>query len=236
MLIQLGTVILLFISNSIYKERDELMKRYLNEQKEHYEYLEQREEETKKFRHDLRKHIQMLYFMKEQGKYDDFDDYLEQMNIRIDNFGNRITVNNGIADAVINKYYEEAVSKGIDMVVKGNFPSECGVDAYDLCTVLSNILSNAIEASEKVSDKKIFLECRYTEDEILILEKNDYKDEGQFEDGTFITSKANKEKHGFGMKNINDAIKRHSKKQYFRKIFDKKAVIILFLTICIPQN
>ena len=67
MLFQLGTVFLLYSANGVYEENDALMKKYLNDQKKHYEYLEKREEETKKFRHDVRNHMQMLYYLQKKS-------------------------------------------------------------------------------------------------------------------------------------------------------------------------
>lgn len=209
-LFQLAAVILLFISNGIYKERDVLMKKLLNEQKEHYEYLERREEATKKFRHDIRGQMETLESMIEKKSYDEINSYFEQINMQIEKLGNKVSVNNGIADAVINKYYNEAVSKGIDINVSGKLPSTCDIDAYDLCTILSNVLSNAVEAAEKTDNRKITLDCRYSEDDIIIIAKNTYVDMGQFDGDEFITTKADRENHGYGLKNIRDAVKRNN--------------------------
>lgn len=38
-------------------------------------------------------------------------------------------------------------------MVSGHLPSECFVDAFDLCTIFSNILLNALEASEKCEEE-----------------------------------------------------------------------------------
>ena len=209
MLLQLGTVFLLYSSNSIYVENDALMKKYLNDQKKHYEYLEIREEETKKFRHDVRNHMQMLYYMQKNKQYEEIDKYLELLNVRIEEFGNSLTVNNSIVDAIINKFYTEAIAKGIKLHVKGKLPAICNIDAYDLCTVFSNVLSNALEAVDKIKNKEIFLECRYTDEEIIIIEKNMFENLGQFKDNDLYTIKEDKERHGFGINNIKDAVKRN---------------------------
>lgn len=209
MLLQLGTVFLLYSANSIYAEKDALMKKYLNDQKKHYEYLEIREEETKKFRHDVRNHMQMLYYLQKKGQYEEIDKYLELINVRIEEFGNSLTVNNSIVDAIINKFYTEAMTKGIKLHVKGKMPAICNVDAYDLCTVFSNLLSNALEAVDRIENKDIFLECRYTDEEIIIIEKNMFDNIGQFKDNELYTIKEDKERHGFGINNIKDAVKRN---------------------------
>ena len=113
--IQLAAVILLIISRDTYKEKEEITGKYLSEQIKHYKYLEQREKDTKKFRHDIKSHMQVLSSMAKNDMYSNFDEYMKDINIKIDSFGNVITVNNGIVDAIVNKYYSEALQKGIDI-------------------------------------------------------------------------------------------------------------------------
>lgn len=75
-LIQLGAVILLMVSRDIYRQKEEIVHKYLNEQNAHYEYLEKREEKTKKFRHDLKNHICVLERLSETDsqKYKEYCD------------------------------------------------------------------------------------------------------------------------------------------------------------------
>ena len=208
--IQLASVILLIISRDTYKEKEEITGKYLNEQIKHYKYLEQREKDTKKFRHDIKSHMQVLSSMAKNDMYSNFDEYMKDINIKIDSFGNVITVNNGIVDAIVNKYYSEATQKGIDIVIKGMFPKNCKISAYDLCTIFSNLLSNAIEAAEKSVEKRISMECRYTKESIIVITKNTFKDEGQFRHSKIITTKKDVEYHGFGIENIKDAVMRNN--------------------------
>lgn len=80
--IQLAAVILLFNQRNIYKEKEAIADKYLNEQKSHYEYLENREKETKKFRHDLRSHMEMISGMANNCEYEKMNKYLEKMHIK----------------------------------------------------------------------------------------------------------------------------------------------------------
>ena len=209
-LIQLASVILLIISRDTYKEKEEITQKYLNEQTKHYQYLEQREINTKKFRHDIKNHMQVLSMMAKNNQYSDFNEYMKEINMQIDRLGNVITVNNGIVDAIVNKYHSEAVQKGINITFKGMLPSACRISPYDLCTIFSNLLSNAIEAAEKSDEKRITLECRYTGDNIIIIAENTFKDEGQFSHSKIVTTKKDVEYHGFGIENIKDAVERHN--------------------------
>lgn len=120
--IQLCAVILLSMQRNLYKEKKLLTEKYLNEQKNHYEYLEKREKETKKFRHDFRSHLGLISNLAKNNEYEEIDKYLEKMHIKIEQLGNNVTVQNGIVDAIINQYYAKALQNNIKMEVKGRFP------------------------------------------------------------------------------------------------------------------
>jgi len=207
--IQLASVILLFTQRNVYKEKEALTYKYLNEQKSHYEYLENREKETKKFRHDLKSHMEMISKLAKEQQYDKMNAYLEQMNIRIDDFGNVVTVHNGIVDAIINQYYTKAQECGVHMEVKGRFPVDCAIDAFDLCTIFSNVLSNALEAAKETEEKYILVECVYTEMTIMIIVSNSYKPDAVNGGGQWKTRKADLNYHGYGLENIKDSVEKY---------------------------
>lgn len=208
--IQLAAAILLFAQRNVYKEKEQITDRYLNEQKNHYVYLETREQETKKFRHDLRSHMELISNLAKNREYEKIDKYLEKMHIKIDSFGNIITVQNGIVDAIINQYYVKAQQSGIAMEVRGRFPEECVIDAYDLCTIFSNVLSNAVEAAIETEKKMISLECRYNDKNIIIVVKNSYNNE--YQNGTlqWKTRKENLDYHGYGLENMKDSVEKYN--------------------------
>lgn len=208
--VQLGAVILLLLQRNVYKEKKLITEKYLDEQKNHYEYLEKREIETKKFRHDLRNHMQMLSDLAKERRYDEFYQYLDKINMKIDSFGNVITVQNGIVDAIINRYYSEALSKNIKMDVNGRFPSDCDIGAYDLCTIFSNLLSNALEGTSEAEDKWITVDCRYTDNNIIVVVKNSFKNDNQYGNGKNRTSKEDTEYHGYGLENVKDSIMKYN--------------------------
>lgn len=207
--LQLGAVILIMVQRNVYKESQQLTEKYLEEQKNHYEYLEKRETETKKFRHDLRSHMEMLTVLAKKRQYDKFEKYVEEINVNIDRFGNNVTVQNGIVDAIINKYYSEAVANEIDMEVKGRFPSDCKIDAYHLCTIFSNILSNALEATIEAEKKWISVVCKYTEDNILVEVKNTFDNKNTARNGKLRTHKKDANNHGFGLENVKESISKY---------------------------
>lgn len=209
MFIQIGLMIALIISRNVYREKEYLAAKYLEEQKLHYEYLENRERETKKFRHDIKGHLLLVNDLINKKQYEACETYLQEINVRIDRFSNKISVNNGIADAIVNRFYVEAEQKGVDLQVKGHLPNPCYLSGYDICTILSNLLSNAIEAEYAAGGAAVYVEFRYTDSEIMLVVENDYIQELEQSNGAFFTTKEDKANHGFGLENVKECVRKN---------------------------
>ena len=189
--------------------KEYLAAKYLEEQKLHYEYLENRERETKKFRHDIKGHLLLVNDLINKKQYEACETYLQEINVRIDRFSNKISVNNGIADAIVNRFYVEAEQKGVDLQVKGHLPNPCYLSGYDICTILSNLLSNAIEAEYAAGGAAVYVEFRYTDSEIMLVVENDYIQELEQSNGAFFTTKEDKANHGFGLENVKECVRKN---------------------------
>lgn len=57
-------------------------------------------------------------------------------------------------DAVIAPFVLEAESKNIKVQFKGRVSDDVAIDMFDMCTIISNLLNNAIEACEKYKRTK----------------------------------------------------------------------------------
>lgn len=201
-LVLLILVLEVMVSRDNHLKREQLSVKYLGEQVEQYKYLEQREEETKKFRHDIRNHMHMINSFLNEKNYTAVEEYMKSMDVKIESIGNKLTVYNGIVDAVINRYQSEALKEGVSLDVKGRFPVESRVSAFDLCTIFSNLIENAIRGQKEYGEGSIHIECAYNEDEILICIENDYVGELEYRDGRLKTTKRDISRHGIGLLNV----------------------------------
>lgn len=228
LLIQMACVILLLVSRNIHKEKELIIKQYLEEQVKQYEYLNEREKETKKFRHDIRGHLYFLNKLKQEGRDQEFEDYFQDIIGKVDDLGNNVNVGNDIVNAVLNKAYAEAENKNIKINVTGHFPSQCNISAYNLCTIFFNLLSNAIEAADKTTKREIWVICRYTIKEIIVEIGNYYCINDKLDKNRLQTTKNEKEYHGWGMKNVEDSVA-DCKGQMDIEIVDDKFIVSIVL-------
>lgn len=209
LLIQLVLLINTLVTRNVHKENEKLAKQFLESQNEHYQYLEKREHETKKFRHDIKNHLILLENLIHNQKYDEAQGYLNTINEKVVSFSNQISVNNGIADAILNRFYTEAQEKGIKLKVSGHFPMNCYITAYDICTILSNLLSNAILAEIEAEGKEVLVNIKYTDDKVLFIIENDYTHELDEVDGVFKTTKSDSLGHGYGLSNVKECVEKN---------------------------
>lgn len=85
--------------------------------------------------------------------------------------------------------------------------------ASELYSLFGNMLSNAVEAVDKLSDtskKSIDMTVRRIGDMLHINIRNYYGEEIEFKDGIPQTSKADKANHGFGMKSMKMLAKKYN--------------------------
>lgn len=203
-------ILILAETNEVYKRENKLNKEYLALQNKHYAYLEKREYETKKFRHDITNHILILNDLCKKGEIKKAEQYIEKVWGKINEVTVSITVNHGIIDAILNQYASICLNEGISLKVEGRMPEKCKIDAFDLCTVFSNLLTNAIEAGRESTKKQIKLEIRYDSDTIYLYVENYYVGEQKIKNGIIVSQKNDKNRHGYGLINIQECVEKYN--------------------------
>lgn len=206
---QLFLMVALIISRNTYREKEALATQYLNEQQQHYAYLKNRERETRKFRHDLKSHMFVLTSLYEKQEFAQIGSYLETMKEKINTLNTPINVRNEIADAILNKFYYEGKEQGIQLHVQGHFPSPCKISAYDLCTILSNLLNNAMQAQAKCKGGEINVGIHYSTTEIILTIDNQYLQKPLRDHDKFYTRKKDTANHGFGLENVKECVEQN---------------------------
>lgn len=81
----------------------------------------------------------------------------------------------------------------------------------DVYALFGNMLDNAVEAASKCAEKRrrIGLSVKSVHRFLIIHVRNPYDDTIRFEDGLPVTSKADKDFHGFGMKSIRHVVEKY---------------------------
>lgn len=165
-------------------------------QKTQYDIIEQRMEDMRIIRHDLRHHVVLLRQIRQTGDLSQIDKLIEAYPAPIQNdqpfrFCQHDTVN-----AILVYYSDICQNCKIDFSAEVNISKDCFIGKPDLSVMLGNILENAVEACRLVpNDPSISICGEYTQKVgktpcFSLIVKNSYNIEPHInENGDFLSSK-----------------------------------------------
>lgn len=113
-------------------------------------YLEQYRNENQNIRtlrHDLRGHLQMLQSLQESNQKRKMELYLESLQTETERIKELEFTGNQAADIVLSNQRKRAQEMGIPFVCEGAFPWLDDLKPMEVCSLLSNLLDNAYDAS-----------------------------------------------------------------------------------------
>lgn len=198
-------------------------------QKFYYECLLKKEEDTRRFRHDILNHMYCIRDLIEEGKMEKAIAYFDSLEydlavIRNMNYETGNDTLNSITNFMLN-----GASFLSDVKISGCFPNECDVDDSLLCTIYSNLMKNALEELEKVKgERNLFIDFQEGSKYLCIIMKNSISEESVKKKNLFRSTKKEKKDHGFGIKNIYEALERCNGSVTYTKENDMFVAKVLF--------
>lgn len=196
--------------NSVTKINEDLLNAQLN----HYEAIKQSNFELRRIKHDMKNHLLVIKELSSAGKATEVTSYADELLGEIASSETFYRTGNEIVDAIISDKKAKAGKRGISLEVTGNIVG-CEINPVDLCTIIANLLDNAIEAVSKLyglntSEKHnvIALDFKKNANFVLITETNYALAKMREENNRFISSKGGSD-HGFGIYNIKNAVYRN---------------------------
>lgn len=167
-----------------------------------YQQIEKYIRDTKLIWHDIDKHFSMITHLFKDGEYDELKHYLDHAGYDMKKIKNAYICENKLINAILTDKFSEAQAKGIDVSFKGNLPEKLNIHGNDLCSLLVNMLDNAIEACDKMysdKEKKINITLGLKNDFIYFAASNSVSSTPMLDGDNFITSKKDSKKHGYGI-------------------------------------
>ncbi len=226
----IGSVVL-DIFRKRYKEESSLKEQYLQISRDYVKTVRDNAKETRKIRHDIQNHMNILSYYLENGEYQKAQTYLGEMQSHMEQaIKKMISVNHELVDTVLFQAQSEMEEQKIRWDVEGALPQYLPIGDFDLCTIFSNLLSNSIEACMEVEEERryIHLEIRRLEDELVIEMANSCEhlvDVGKLGE---VTSKKDSKNHGYGILNMKDAIHKNHGELLFESTENEFVARILF--------
>ena len=177
----------------------------------HYAEVENMYRQVRGWRHDYKNHIQTLKAYMSVNEYDKANAYLDMLDEDLTSVDTIMKTGSVIIDAILNSKISLANAKKIDVNVKAAVPENLNISEIDLCVIIGNLLDNAIEACEKITDGgekfiRIFMGIKNTQ--LYIFIANTAPGGKQIKvNGRFATKKSGY--HGFGLARIDKVVEKY---------------------------
>lgn len=188
----------LILENEIRKEKTD---------KNYYSILEHQNKELMLYAHDAKNHLNAI---KALNKNEQIDEYLTQMTNELQQYSNTCHSGNRTLDVIISKYATECEMKNIRFDFSVEMSNLSQVNDYDLVTILSNILDNAVEAAEESDEKFITLTTNKVNTYESVVVSNSCVSSPNVADGRLKTTKGDSQRHGFGLKSVIKVLKKYN--------------------------
>ncbi len=204
-----AAVIATFCKN--YKEENLLKDDYLRLSKQHYKTLLKNTQEIRSLRHDMQSHVNAMSYFSKEKDWDKLQTYIEEVNENAQKVRPyTVNVNHGFINAIL----EDSLSKEPEIAFScdGKIPADIQIDDYDLCTIFSNLIRNAVEACNRLPEgakKWIHLDLYMLQDNLYIRMENPVMSEVNVQKIEGHTSKEDKKNHGFGIYNLKNAVEKN---------------------------
>ena len=176
----IGILLIFYHRSSIhYQELAELNQKLLTSKERYYQIMLEKEEETRRFRHDMSSHVTCVKQLLKEENIQGARAYLDELTGTLEELRLKHQTGNTLVNAIVN----------------------------DMCTVFSNLLENAFYAAAQcITGGTVDVIVKSVAGALSIIIENDRTGEIEEEKGSFVTRKEDKMNHGFGTKNVKDCV------------------------------
>lgn len=161
--------------------------------------------------HDFHNHMEVLHRYLVQGKHTEALTYLEDLQEPVREITERVWSGDEALDYLTNTKLAAAEQAGIRVEINIEFPRGTSLHSADLCTILGNLLDNALEAAKGVprSRRYLALTIRRINQMLVIKVENSFEGELRTDGEEIISSKKQSGLHGWGLKSVRAAAEKY---------------------------
>lgn len=193
-----------------YRQLSEDYKKEFETEYSFFKDYKEQQKDTIKFRHDWKNHMLLLQEMLKKEEYEKAEEYFKELTKAVPESATKIATGNELVDIIVSTKVNVMEEYEITLQCKGDMAKLSFMKHMDLCSLLSNLLDNAIEANANVSGEKyILLQIKITGGAICLEMSNPMEGELIWQNNRIVSTKKEKEGHGIGLQNVFDIIKQY---------------------------
>lgn len=181
----------------------------LRRQYEQYNLSKENIEIINRKYHDLKHQIAVV---RAERNSDKREQYLQEMENDIKMYEAQNKTGNKVLDTILTGKHLYCVQHEINFTCVADGMLLDFMNLMDICTIFGNALDNAIECVEKIGDKskRLIRTAVYSQSKFLIIRFENYTElELTTKDSLPITTKKDRQYHGYGLKSIRSTVEKY---------------------------
>lgn len=205
-------------------QKNEIDMQYLN-------LIEKKNQSMQVMAHDYKNHFLTISSMTDSNEIKEYIDSLLGEISKLNNMGK---TKNRLLDVILSKYASVCEEKNIELEIDIVTDNLTIMSNNDISALFNNLLDNAIESAEKSANKKVLIQITNVMNsyrKIAVINSCDVRPATK--NGELVTSKKNKEVHGFGTKSVKKIVDKYDGELDWE--YDEQEKVFKF-TILIPIN
>lgn len=138
--------------------------------------------------------------------------YLDELEGSIRGYEAQNKTGNAVLDTILTTKAMYCAEHNITLTSVADGTALDDLDAMEISTIFGNALDNAIESTMDIADpdKRLIRLALYTQNDLVLMRfENYFEGELLYENDTLVTKKADRDDHGYGLRNI-----RHTAEKY----------------------
>lgn len=197
-----------------YRRLYERQQTYLEAELEHFRSYRDAQEETARFRHDIRNNLACLEEMLGAGKTEEAAEYLSGLLQTVRGLSPKYVSGDEVLDCIISSKASSMERAGVDFALDGVIAGGLGWSAIEVCGVFANALDNAAEACARLprEQRKVTMTLKTAEQFRFVRIENPVAkpvDVSRLFSENGYTTKRAPGKHGIGTYNMKRIVERH---------------------------
>lgn len=183
----------------------------LNQQ---YEMLQKAYSDNAMLFHDMNNHLQTIYNLAAKKDYTAIQQYIVQISAPTHQLSDIIWTGVGIIDGILNAKKELALKKGYKLDINAQLPANTGITSDDFCTILGNLIDNAIESMDRQhipdTTSPICVTLRRINHFLIFQVSNPCSQPPRRKFDFFLSAKRDFQRHGWGLKSVKRAVVKYN--------------------------
>ena len=175
--------------------------------RDYYHKMDGMQEKLRILRHDYKYHIAAIGELAASGDNEGIRRHLSGVQAHFTEDELRDYCSNNIINALLSSYAERCARSGVNFDVAASVPTDLTIPNYDLCIILGNLLENAVDACENLTDTRyIEIWLKPLGEQLAIMVRNSFDGKVIQSNGRLISTKKD---GGYGLGSVEAVVARY---------------------------